>query len=106
MVLRSYNVNTARITRIQENITRFETIRDALFTAYTAGATEIESFALDTGETGEQRTKFRSLKELGDEMDRVNSALNRLYASLSRSGISNIVLRRRPWGPFVPGRNF
>lgn len=106
MTIRTVFNNTERIRRIRADIAAKEPIRDALRAAFLAGSTEVESYTLDTGDTSMQKTKFRSLKELYETLSAVEADLNRLYNQLSRSGLTNVSLRRRPYGPYYPNRNF
>jgi hypothetical protein len=70
-------------------------MRDALYSAYSSGTCEVESYSLEGG--GQTtRTKYRSLSELSKEIRRVESTISRLVAELNGTGVANMNLRRVP----------
>ncbi len=90
-------ITNQNLTYIKTRIARIDTLLDPLYTAYENGTTEIESYMLDTGD-GEQKTKYRSLDEILDQIQRLESIRDRLTRRLNGTGIVNMNLRRRQGG--------
>lgn len=57
-------------------------------------SSKIKSYTFDSGE-GRQSTTHRSLKEISDEITRLEAEISRLTRQLAGSGIVMLTLRRR-----------
>jgi len=89
-------LSATRVAEIQAQITKLEARLLKLETAYSEAATAIESYKLDTGQSaGSQSAKRRSLDELQEAIDSIESRLEHLRAKLRGTGIINTVLRRK-----------
>jgi hypothetical protein len=88
---------TARKARLQQQLTRTQTVLDSLYTSLTNPAmTEggVKSYAFDSGE-GSQRTTYFDLTQI-EEMIRVWEAKeSHLINELYNMGIVNVRLRRK-----------
>jgi hypothetical protein len=87
-------LSTARKTRIQERITRWEAYLDRLDTAQQNNVLHVEGYTFDSGE-GKQTMKFRSPQHLSEEIERVEQIIDRLYNQLYGTGLMNMNVRRK-----------
>lgn len=77
------------LTRIRNQITLIETSLDSAYEN-----SEIEEYSFNSGE-GQQRTKRRSIKELSQELDRLEARKMRLLNKLYGRAIINLNMRRK-----------
>lgn len=82
------------IRKLRTEIQTKEAILDALNAALLAGADEVGSYRLDTGE-GSQQTKYRSLDELLRAISHMEATVESLYRRLNGTGLSNLNVRRK-----------
>ena len=83
---------TNYITDLKTKLAKKEAQLLALETAFTAGSIEVESFAFDSGE-GSQKTKFRSLKEMGEMIDILEKQISSIKRKISCNGVMSFGLK-------------
>lgn len=88
----------AKRARIIAEIETKESQLDELNTAYLAAIknSEVEEYAFNSGE-GSQRTKRRSIKEIRQEIEYLESSIDRLYRRLNGTTLINMSLRRKSY---------
>lgn len=79
----------ARITRKETSLTNLYVIYDSL--------NEDKEHRFDSGE-GSQRTQFRDIDKVGEEIRKTEKELDALYRKLNGTGVVNINLRRSTRG--------
>jgi len=89
-------LSPARAAELKAELAKKKAQLLKLETAYDAGSIEIEAFTFDSGEA-RQSSKFRSLKELGEQIDRFESQIRRISGKLNGTGLMNMNLRRRTY---------
>jgi len=88
--------STSKRARIVARINTTTTQIEELETVYLEAIknAEVEEYKFNSGE-GSQQTKRRSPKQIREEIEALESSLDRLYAQLSGAGLVNMNLRRR-----------
>jgi len=88
-------ITPARRTQLLTKISRLESQLETLYTAYeTMISSGVSSYKFDSGE-GSQSTNYRSLKEVSNEIERIESQIEKAYKQLNGGGIVNMNLRRK-----------
>ena len=87
-------LSNTRRAELKAQLAKKEAQLARLETAYESGSTEVEGFTLDTGEA-RQTAKYRSLSEVGKEIDRLESQIARIRGKLRGTGLMNMNLRMR-----------
>lgn len=78
-----------QLTRINSQITALETALDSAYEN-----SEVEEYSFNSNE-GSQRTKRRSIKELSQELEKLDSRKMRILNKLYGHAIINLNLRRK-----------
>jgi len=87
-----------RKARLQKQLQKIQAILDALYDNLTEmSAKGVGSYGFDSGE-GSQRATRRTLKEINDEIFRMEALYDHVVNELFNTGLTDIQLRRKsPW---------
>jgi hypothetical protein len=92
-------ISTARRTALLAELATLEALKTKYESALTEVSAGVESYKFDSGE-GSQQTKNRSLKEIRETLDWVNSRIEAINRRLNGTGIVNLNLRRKQYTNF------
>ena len=86
-------ISAERKARLTAQLIRKETQLDNLYTAM-GEFDGVASYKFDSGE-GLQQTKYRTIGEIQDIIDRIEAQIDRIQRILYGTGLVNITLRRK-----------
>lgn len=87
---------TSRRTRLQQQLTLVQAMLATLYANLTElSASSVSSYDFESGE-GRQRASRRSLKDVQDQIERLEATEEHLINELSNMGLISVALRRKP----------
>jgi uncharacterized coiled-coil DUF342 family protein len=95
-------LSSSRRATLIARIEKKEAQLASLETAYDALIHEIDEYKFNSGE-GNQQVKYKSLKQISDEITRLEAEIDSLWRKLNGRGIVNMNLRRKNYSGYFGG---